>query len=294
MRGIAARVVCVLTACGPSAWLSAVAAAQEATNTPAATQPGAGAFTVNQKARYTRLDEDVGALNGRGIDGADVYTLDTSITLGITGNVSLRLDVPVKFVSASGRGAASGAGPAENEDKNGLADPTFVARVRVARWDHGPIDTTRVLVFAGTQIPAGTDEVSSDSWDPVFGAALTAIRGRHGFSAGATYLLTTGGPARALEFGESSADALRLDAAHLYRLAPASWAADTSGAWYSQVELNARTETGGDAEVFLSPGLLYEGRRFAAEASVQLPVWQDVERRPETEVGVVLGVRLLF
>ena len=60
------------------------------------------------------------------------------------------------------------------------------------------------------------------------------------------------------------------------------------------LELNGLYETNGDNQIFLSPGVLYEATTWALEASVQLPIFQDLADRPETDVVVVVGVRLLF
>ena len=47
-------------------------------------------------------------------------------------------------------------------------------------------------------------------------------------------------------------------------------------------------------ELFLAPGIMYEAHGWAVEASVQLPVFKELDYRPETEFTVTVGLRLLF
>ena len=82
--------------------LATPARAQEATNTPAATQPAAGNIAVRQKLQY--FDRD--AAPGTGAD-PDGWTATTRLTLGLRRDLSLSLDVPVEFaVPARSPGAA--------------------------------------------------------------------------------------------------------------------------------------------------------------------------------------------
>ena len=91
-----------------------------------------------------------------------------------------------------------------------------------------------------------------------------------------------------------SADLLTLETSYLYRISPASYAAETSDSLYGVVESFVDYETNGDAEWRIAPGLLWEARRWAAEVSVILPAASDIEERAETEFGLVAGIRVLF
>jgi hypothetical protein len=51
---------------------------------------------------------------------------------------------------------------------------------------------------------------------------------------------------------------------------------------------------GGDNKLLVGPNVLYVARGYALDASRQLSVWQDVDRRPETELTVKIGLRRLF
>ena len=50
----------------------------------------------------------------------------------------------------------------------------------------------------------------------------------------------------------------------------------------------------GDDEIFVSPGLMYESRTFTVDATIMIPVHQNLEHRAETEFIVGLGARISF
>ena len=156
------------------------------------------------------------------------------------------------------------------------------------RNDFGPIDTARFSLAAGAELPTGEDAFSADSVDPIVGAVFSYIKALHGFNADLRYQLTTGGHDDPVLPGEGSADALFGNASYLFRVAPAEFGAATNGALYAVLEANGIYETNGDREWMLAPGLLYETRHVAFEVSVQLPLWQDLDERPETEFTVTV------
>jgi hypothetical protein len=88
-----------------------------------------------------------------------------------------------------------------------------------------------------------------------------------------------------------NADVWRTDLAYLYRLFPAEFTLDSTGGLYLVGELNTVYETNADVEMFLSPGIMWETARWVIEASVQLPVWTDIDFRGETEYVFFVGVR---
>ncbi|MEC9374242.1 MAG: hypothetical protein VYC34_10380 [Planctomycetota bacterium] len=265
------------------ALVAPIALGQEAINTDAATQPSTGHWQVRQQFRYEQLDEDPTGL-GREVDEVTSKTL---IAWGARRDLAFTLTVPVKYSETS-------FGDGSDDDAFGLDDIVLQGKFRFFQNDVGPVDTTRASVIAGIEIPTGDDDFSSDGWNPMIGAVLTHIRGRHGFSLDAIWKFTTDGVANPVQFGDSSADALRYDGAYLFRLAPAEWQAETHGAWYAVGELNGRYETNGDHQIFFSPGVMYEARRWVFEASVQIPVYQELDHRLESEFVFVLGGRLLF
>ncbi len=263
--------------------LGAHAMAQQALITPAATQPGAGRFTIREVAQYIRLDDDPTPLNRSGSN----IRFTTQIAVGITGSLSLEGDIPFAYRDISGA-------PGQSFDGFGVPDLAVRAKWRVWKKDFGPLDTGRLSLFGGLKIRSGDSEFSSDSYDPIFGAVYTHITGRHGFNLAAQYRLTTGSNPTPLLAGEGKADLLRGDASYLFRLAPASFADSSHDAWYAVLEFNSEYETNGDLELFLSPGILYEAKTWALEAGVQIPIVHSLDYRPRTVIAARFGLRFLF
>jgi hypothetical protein len=267
----------LLLACAPG-----VALAQEATNTPAATQPSQGKWYVREKLQYMRLGDDPSP-HDREIDEV---IATTALTYGISRDISATITLPVV--------ASWEEGHMGDEDRFGTNDLSLSAKWRPFQRDLSPVDSVRIAVFGGVELPTGTGDLSSHSIDPYAGAVLTAILGRHGFNQSLQYKLNTGGDEFNTRPGDGPDDAVRYDTAYLFRLAPEQYAADTKAATYLTVELNGLYETGGDNEVLVGPGILYEARTFALEASIGLPVIQRVDERPETEFIFTVGFRFLF
>jgi hypothetical protein len=177
----------------------------------------------------------------------------------------------------------------------GIGDLMLQGKWRIHQHDFGPIDTSRFSIIAGLEIPTFDNHFSTEGVNPIIGGVYTHVQGRHGFNIAAQYKFNTGsGTQFNLGGGLGSADALFYDASYLYRLSPAEYTPDTLGAWYALIELNGIYETNGDNEISLTPGIMYEARTWTIEAGVRIPVWQDLDRRPETRFEVIAGLRLLF
>lgn len=252
------------------------AAAQEAALSWAATQPAKGRITLREQFQYARYDTDAGDV--------EKFTLNTRVSLGLTGQLSASMDIPLTRERRVD-GSASDAG---------LGDITLGLKWRFWQHDTGAIETNRLALIGGARLPSGSDGLSSDGVDPFVGLVFTRVQGRHGVNAAARYLLTTDGQDDPLSAGMGDADLLTLETSYLYRISPAEYQADTVGAWYVVLESFVDYETNGDIEWRLAPGILWEARRWAAEFSVILPAAQDIDRRAETEWGFAAGVRVLF
>lgn len=258
--------------------LGGTALAQEATNTPAATQPSVGKWYLREKVQYERFRDDAQADQlGRGM-----VVATTTLARGLTRNLSASVELPVVHRGGGVPG------------RTGLADPALAVKWRPWQRDLGPVDSVRFAVFGGLELPSGDDHFSSDSWDPFLGGVGTAILGRHGFNQSFSYKLNGGSGRPLARAGDGPDNALRFDTAYLFRIDPVAYTARTSAATYVTLELNGLREENGDHEVYLGPGLLYEARTYALEATVGLPVARDVSRRAEAELRVTLGARLLF
>jgi hypothetical protein len=275
--------------------LAAPLGAQEAIQTDAATQPSVGTFVVRQQVRFTSYKNDP-ALH-ENIDSE--WESRTSLSYGITPNLSITASLPLLLRDR----LVGPATPPERETTTfGVGDIPVMLKYRVYRSDTSPVDTIRFSLMGGAELPSFDRPFSSESVDPIIGAVLTTIRGRHGFNQAVQYKFNTGGAVHShphdrrygMAPGDGPADALFYDSAYLFRIAPTEYAVDTFAATYAVLELNGVYETNGDNEILLSPGLLYEARTWAGEISFQFPIVQDVDRRPEVRYSIVAGLRFLF
>lgn len=258
--------------------------AQEAINTPAATQPAKGKVYLRQQLRFVRFGSDPSDLD-RDIDQV---TFLNRIALGLTGSLSLSLDVPLTYRDTDRPG------PGNDDTHFGVNDLTLMAKWRFWQEDLGPVDTIRFAALAGLMIPTYDDDYSTDGFSPIIGGVMTTVLGRHGLNASARWTFTTDSRRDPVMPGQGKADLLNYDFAYLYRFAPEAYSETQTDAWYGVIELNGFYETNGDHQLLFSPGLMFEARTWAAEIGVQLPIAQDLDRRPEMDWALVVGLRFLF
>lgn len=254
------------------------ARAQAPINSDVALQPSTDHLILRQQFRFAQADFEAG--------GADLdirlVTSSTTAVYGVRDDFTLLLNVPA-VLSRRSEDNTTG----ESDTDAGFADLTTLAKVRLYRNDFGPTDTARFDLLGGFEIPTGQDAFSSDSVDPIVGGVGTVTLGRHYFSADAQWKFNTAG-------GDWGEDLLQYDGAYLYRLWPEEYAVGQTTQFNGVLELNGLHWTDGDNELFLSPGIQYVTRRWIAEATVQIPVWQDLDHRPETEFVLGLSVRVQF
>ncbi len=261
------------------------AAAQESTDMPAAVQPGLEVLMVRQRTMHMRMDDK----RPGGFGDIDHTVTETELAYGLTRDVALMVHVPLEY-----RDLEFDA-PDPDADGFGVGDIPVMLQWRFFKRDTGAIETQRASLLAGVEVPSYDAGFSSESFDPLLGVVYTQIEGRHGVNASALWKFNTGsGDGPSAEFGDSIHDALRVDGSYLYRLSPAAYTAQTTGSHYAQFQLLGRYETNGDTSIHAAPGYMYEGQQWAFEATVHLPVWQEVDHRPELVWGLTLGVRLLF
>jgi hypothetical protein len=272
-----AAVICVL-------FLGAsVAQGQEAILTKSAVQPGQGSLSARFQLRYLRYESDpVG-----GFDRVDEFTATAMLSYGLTGELALEGRLPISFRTYDRNGAG------EN-DETTLDEVSLLLKWRVWREDYGPTNTFRVSVFGGFQTPMFGDGFESGGWNPMVGAVAMQVHDRHGWTVAATYEMTTSQSVMPLHPGSTLADAFFVDAAYLFRIHPAEYTAESTGAFFAVIELNSVYETNDDRELRLAPGLLYEACDFALEAGMQFPLHQELRHRPERDWSLTLGLRLLF
>lgn len=235
-------------------------AAQEPTYMDAATHPGAGQFYSRLLVSRSEYDENRTEIEELGAVLKLVYGIRPTLAVLAEG----------KFARLAAR----------DDDETGLLNSTFQFKYRLFKRDLGPLDTWMASAFAGVTVPGNMDASPDINTYPRCALVSTAILGRHGVNG-------------ALEWEEYGSKPARfaVNASHLYRLAPAEYAADTRGAWYTMVEsLNQFTDDGG-SRFDAALGILYEARRWACEASLRLPLERDWSR--EEDYTATLGVRYL-
>lgn len=271
-------ILCALAALAPGAL------AQQAIITPAPTTPSEGRFVLRTLYSYTSFSDDP---TGQGRDGYE-HLVTTTIDYGITSDLAFSLSIPVanRNIDATA--------PAADSQITSAGDLSLQLKYRFWQNDPGPVDTSRLAAFAGVELPTGHEDLSSHSVDPYVGLTFMHIAGRYGFNQSVAWKFTTGAADSPLRAGSSLADEFRSDTAYLFRISPAQYGEDFVAALYAVAELNARIETNGDAQLFLSPGLLYEAPSWAFEIGVSIPVAQDLEHRPETDFAITAGLRFLF
>jgi hypothetical protein len=277
-----------LAAALAAAWATLLipdAAGQQSSDMPAAVQPGFEVPIVRQLVKYRRYDDPRPAGFGQ-IDGLEY---ETTLAYGVGRYSAVMVHVPTMFYDLENPAADPEA------DGFGIDDIDLMFQHRFYQEDVGPIETRRAVLLAGVEVPTYDEGFSSESFDPLLGVAYTRIDGRHGFNASALWKFNTGtDDGFAIEFGDLKHDALQLDGSYLYRLAPEAYTAETLGSHYAQLQLLGRYETNGDMQLMFAPGWMYEGRQWAFEATVHLPVWQELDQRADLEWGVNLGLRYLF
>ncbi len=268
-------------ACAVAAHFVNVALGQQGPFGDSAIQPSKGVVGLRQTATFTRYGGDPAGVRE---DLSDLR-LETTATYGLTGDLALQAVAPVVYRSWDEGGG--------DEDDLGVGDPSLALRWRFWQRDSVGADTRRAALIIGAELPFGDSEYSSRSVDPFVGVAYSAIEGRWAWNGSARLKLNTSGASRVTP-GDFAEEALFLDGSVLYRLSPKEWGADTDVSTYLILEVNALFETGGDAEVLVAPGFLWESREVVWEVGVQVPVVRDVEDRFGREWGLRVGGRVLF
>ncbi|VAX42245.1 hypothetical protein MNBD_PLANCTO03-685 [hydrothermal vent metagenome] len=259
-------VLCVLGLLAPGA------VAQEAINTDAALQPPPGTLIYRQQFRYRSLEAPHGPAE------AEMLMLASNFIYGVSERLTLIAGVPLIY-----REVEPNNGMDDREDF-GIGDINALAKFQFYKDNFGIGSTVKGGLLFGAQLPSGDNDFSSDSIDPILGAVGTYAKDRHGFSAAAQYQLNTGG----------EADELRYDLAYTFRLSPASYTEHDTTSLFGVLETNGLYETNGDNEVLIAPGIQYVTQNWTIEATLQLPISQQVDNRMQVRWAAGVLVRLRF
>ncbi len=261
-------------------------------NTNVALPVREGGFVDRTQLRFTRASDDPTPQD----QDIDVYAVPNVLVYGATARTTLFGILP--YISRSVD--FTDAGSPQSTDTNGFGDLTFLVRQTVYAKD-ALQRTSRLGLLAGLEIPSGKEEFSSHSTDYQLGTVYTLQDGRHELDADLIYKINTEG--RNTELG----DELQYDLAYEVRVWPWEWPErGTPSQIYLVLETNGRTsrralseglelsDTGGTL-VFLSPGIQYVTRRVIYEASLQIPVIQNLNGgQVETDLAANAGVRIQF
>ena len=230
----------------------------------AATHPGAGQLYSRLLTFHSEMENADTGLE------AEESSSKLKLAFGFRSDLALLMDVHALKRKEDG-----------NED-TGFSLVTLRFKQRVLQKDLGPLNTWRASMIAGADIPGTRGELAPEHVSPRLGAVTTAILGRHGINGQIDWTSKKGEP-----------DLYAINASHLFRIQPAEYAADTAGAWYTMLELLNDVDSDEASRSDIAAGLLYEARRWAAEASVRLPV-ADQDWPVETDYTVALDLRKLF
>jgi len=254
------------------------ASAQAPINSNVALQPSKGGLIIRQQFRYAsgNFSTPMGELS------TEQAMSITTLVYGITEKVTLILEAPY-VLSRQIKNTTTGIGASDS----GFTDLRLLTKLRVYRDDFAPTSTARFDLIGGLELPTGIDAFSSDSVDPIFGGVYSYINDRHGFNADAIWKFNTGS-------AMTNADVLKYDLAYSYRLSPETYASQNPTAIFAGLELNGISETNDDNEIFLSPGIQYVTQRWILEATVQLPIWQSLNNRPQRDYNIGIGFRFQF
>ncbi len=185
-----------------------------------------------------------------------------------------------------------------NEDA-ALGDLKLLGRYTFFIDDYAPLSTKRGAVLAGMKFPTGADRFGTPSFDPILGAVGTWAANRHELDLDTLYTITTE------RNGVEAGDQLQYDVAYRYRFWPKKFGGrlvqlngvlELNGRWTGRSRVDGSTESNSGGNVlFLSPGVQFITQRFIVEASVQVPVVQDLNgSQLEKDFVAVFSLRVPF
>ncbi|MDA2919201.1 transporter [Desulfobacterota bacterium AH_259_B03_O07] len=256
-----------------------------------------GGFVFRSQVKWLRATDDPTSLNRE----VNVVAIPNVLVYGATPDLALFAIFPYIFRNVELTDPSTGKRIDKND--NGIGDLTLIARYTVYARDY-PSGTARLAPLAGIKLPTGDDElepITTDSVNLQLGGVSTVTWdfGRHEVDADLIYRINT--EAENFEMG----DDLVYDLAYEFRVYP--WTlpdvgvpnflylvAEANGIFSQKDKLHGKTidDSGGNI-LFLSPGIQLATKRFILEASIQLPVIQDLNgNQVETDFVLTGGFRV--
>lgn len=252
--------------------------AQAPINSNVAMQPNKGGFIVRQQFRYT----EGGRSTPMGDMSLELIATATTMVYGVSDTLTLIVNTPYIL---SRRLSNNTTGILDKD--SGFGDIRVLTKLRMYRDDFGPTNTRRFDLIGGLELPTGSSSFTSDSVNPIIGGVFTQFKGRHVFHADALWQFNTGK-------GSNGVDLFRYDLAFVYRLEPETYASENPTAVFGLLEFNGFYETNSDHEIFISPGIQYVTTHWRVEATVQLPIYQELSDRVERDFIIGLALKIRF
>ncbi len=268
--------------------LPSIAGAQ-GINTNVALAIAEGEGIIRSQLRYARATDDPSGM-GRELDAV---VLPQTLVYGLTPRLTAFATLPI----LAHRSFRLGTGEVERD--SAVGDLRLLGRYTVFADDYAPLATRRVALLGGMKFPTGAERFGTPSFDPIVGVVGTWASHRHEIDLDTLYRIGTE------RHGFEAGDQLRYDVAYRYRLWPDRFGPrllqlngilELNGSWTGRSRDDGKTirDSGGHV-LFLSPGVQFVTSRLINEASLQLPVVQDLNGpQLETEFIGVLSVRIPF
>jgi hypothetical protein len=253
--------------------LSGLLSAQQSSWVTAPTLPSKGHWVLRETAYVKRHETP---LENR----KTTQMLSSRLSYGLDGESAVFLDAPL-------RGVGRHHGP-------DLGDVAVGWKWRFHQENPGPVDTVRASLSLGATLPTGEERFTADELVPFAELAWMKITGKKGLCSSLALRGEGERYERALYPGETGDASLRYAGALVWRVAPDAYSEKLEAATYLTVETVADLDEGGDSEISLAAGLLYEAPSYAAEISLALPVSSDLSDRPESNGALLFGLRFLW
>ncbi len=266
---------------------SMVAAQGINTNVALAVAEDEGIF--RSQLRYRRATDDPSGM-GRELDA---LVAPQTLVYGITPRLTAFATLPI----LAQRWVRMGDGSVNTD--SAVGDFRLLGRYTFFADDYAPLSTRRLALLAGMKFPTGADRFGTPSFDPIFGAVGTWAANRHELDLDALYTVTT------KRHDVEAGDQFRYDLAYRYRVWPGRFKGrllqlngtlELNGQWAGKSRTDGSTvAASGGSVLFLSPGAQFITKRFILEASVLVPIWQDLNGpQLEDDFTAVLSVRIPF
>lgn len=265
-------------------------------NSDVALTPFKGQTIIRSQAKYTMKTNDPTDKDRE----MRIWMFPTTFVYGVTERLAFSLTVP--YVDKEQKSTDTGIRSKITD--SGIGDINLMSKYRVWSKDL-PGETRRISLIAGLELPTGDEKaqlkLGSGSVDPIAGILFTSQSLVQEFDLDLTYQFNT--EVNNFEFG----DVFKYNIAYQKRIWPKIL---PERGVYSQfnlvLELNGEytqkdkspgsviKDSGGNM-LFISPGIQWAAKRWVWEASLQLPLIQDLNgNQLETDYSIATSMRLTF